>query len=144
MTITGRQLRDARSRAQLSQEELADLLGVTHRTVGNWERGKVPAGREALIRDKIGPYLKPEGAPNPAVDPLHQYSDTALVAEIARRLDAARGKGGQSGWVAPGSSEENVTKPTRMADYKRQRLDDQALPPSQAADDEQYDEDGLD
>ena len=93
--ITGRQLRDARSRSGLSQEELAVELGVTLRTIGNWERGAgVPSNREAKVRDALGDHLTPL-AETP-VDPLHAYSDTALVAEIARRLDAARGKGGQS------------------------------------------------
>lgn len=37
--ITGSELRAARKRQHLTQEDLAPLLGVSTRTVGNWERG---------------------------------------------------------------------------------------------------------
>jgi DNA-binding XRE family transcriptional regulator len=38
--ITGQQLRDARKHAHLSQQALAETLGVSLRTIGNWERGQ--------------------------------------------------------------------------------------------------------
>lgn len=41
-------LREARRKAILTQKELAEQLGVSHRTVQNLEYGKVP--RPALMR----------------------------------------------------------------------------------------------
>jgi transcriptional regulator with XRE-family HTH domain len=51
MNITGEQIKDARERRQMTQQELADELGVSLRTVGSWERGEsVPRSRMGAIR----------------------------------------------------------------------------------------------
>lgn len=86
--ISGSELRDARVRADLTQEQLAQRLGMTHRSIGDWERSKgVPRNREAKVRDVLGHHLT--GHPDPG-DPLGSVSDVALLAELARRL-ARRG-----------------------------------------------------
>jgi DNA-binding XRE family transcriptional regulator len=84
--ITGQQLIDARSRARLTQRELAALLKHSERTVIGWESAGVAAGKVALVRSVLGAHLGGEVGTNP----LAQFSDMALLAELARRLDAAR------------------------------------------------------
>jgi transcriptional regulator with XRE-family HTH domain len=73
--ITGTQLRQARTLRGLSREELATLLGVSLKTVGNWERGNVPPEREALVREKLF-----------TESPLSGISNQDLVNELLRRL----------------------------------------------------------
>lgn len=83
MTTTGQQIRDARERASLTQEQLAQLVGVTHRTVGNWERGaSVPRNRLAKVREVL-PHIDDQDDRN--VD-LRSASDAEVLAEIARRF----------------------------------------------------------
>lgn len=69
--ITGAQLREARESRRWTQEQLAEAVGVTLRSIGNWERGSVPANREARIRDVLGDHLTPGG------NPLTRASDLA-------------------------------------------------------------------
>jgi len=48
------QIRDARLAAGLSQQQLADALGINLRTAGQWERaGAVPALRVAKLRQVL-------------------------------------------------------------------------------------------
>jgi len=84
-TITGRDLAAARSRARLKQHELAELLMHSTRAIQTWEDANVPAAKVALVRSVLGAHL--EGGDNP----LAQFSDMALLAELANRLDAASG-----------------------------------------------------
>jgi len=84
MDVTPDQLRDARKAAGYTQAELAKLVGVSMRTVGNWERGDTPITELAKLRSALGGHLGTE-APNPLAD----VSDMALLAELGRRLDRA-------------------------------------------------------
>jgi DNA-binding XRE family transcriptional regulator len=86
-SITGQQLIDARSRARLTQRDLAALLRHSERTIIGWEVNGVAPGKVALVRSVLGPYLGGEESNNP----LAQYSDMALLAELARRLAEAKG-----------------------------------------------------
>lgn len=84
--MTGEQIRAARERAGLTQEELGRRLGVSMRTVGNWERGQtVPRNRMAALEAALRDHLDDTDAP-----PLRSASDAELLAEIARRF--ARGR----------------------------------------------------
>lgn len=90
--MTGDEIREARERAGLTQEQLAQRLGVTLRTVGNWERGAtVPRNRLARLRDVFPGQQQEEPG-------LRSASDAQLLAEIARRF--ARGEGKAHGDAA--------------------------------------------
>ena len=85
--ITGRQLRRARERRGWTQEELAAQLGVTFRSVGNWERGEIPANSQERIRHVLGGDLEED--PDQSGNPLASYSNLALASELLRRLETA-------------------------------------------------------
>lgn len=55
MNITGEQIRTQRERLQMTQQELADHVGVSMRTIGNWERGEtVPRNRIGALAELLG------------------------------------------------------------------------------------------
>lgn len=88
--LTGDELREARERARMTQQQVADRIGKTLRSVGNYERSaEVPRSAETLIRAEF-----PEWFGQPAA-PLASVSDAQLLAEIARRFD--RGREGRDG-----------------------------------------------
>ena len=55
MVITAEELRDAREvHTDMTQRDLAELLGVSPRTIVNWEANGVPSKREARVLAKFG------------------------------------------------------------------------------------------
>jgi transcriptional regulator with XRE-family HTH domain len=91
----GKQLRAAREDKQLSQEDIADALGITRGAVGHIERGKTLLSLEHLIKlprvlNKPLTYFLPnsvvteEERQNPMLDPLLQE-----VVEAWPELDQA-------------------------------------------------------
>lgn len=52
-------LRAARGRAALSQEELASKLGVSTRSIQGWEAGRIP---QPKFRRRVLEFLKEEAA----------------------------------------------------------------------------------
>ncbi|WP_025156889.1 helix-turn-helix domain-containing protein [Leifsonia aquatica] len=98
MVIAWNELRDARERLHLTQEELASQLGVSTRTVTNWEANGVARKAEykverffgdALVRDTAGPSSETVGTadedPAPRATDLSGVSDLALLEELTRR-----------------------------------------------------------
>lgn len=72
-----RRLREARG---LTQEALAQEIGVGQRTIGNWERGEtVPKNRLGMLERFFG--LDADAS----ADPIRDASDVALLAELLRR-----------------------------------------------------------
>lgn len=58
-------IRRARERLQMTQPELADLVGVSESTISNWERGKhIPKNRLGRLRQ----VLRMDDAPTPTSD----------------------------------------------------------------------------
>ena len=80
--LTGDQIKNARQRAGWSQEELAAKVGVSMRSIGNYERGaSIPRNRMPVLEEVLAPYV---GGTGPT---LTAASDAQLLAEIARRFD---------------------------------------------------------
>lgn len=93
--IDGHQIKEARNRAGMTQQELAIKIGVTLRTVGNWERGAtVPRDREPRLREVLAGYLH-TGQPPAPVD-ISQATDAQILAEVARRFDRSAAEGGRA------------------------------------------------
>lgn len=87
---TGHDIREARERAGLTQSQLGALVGVSLRTIGNWERGTtVPLNRLSKLREVLAGYWADE-ASAPEADALQSASDVELLAEIARRFARSR------------------------------------------------------
>lgn len=57
MDISGEALTRARIDMGLERADMADKLGVSLRTVANWEKNGVPSHRVILVRSKIGSQL---------------------------------------------------------------------------------------
>jgi DNA-binding XRE family transcriptional regulator len=99
VTMTGDEIRTARQKARLTQAQLGKLVGVTGRTVGNWERGDtMPQSTMALIQEVLSEHMKesePEGIQ------LQTASDAELLAEIARRF--SRGNRTRNDESTPGT-----------------------------------------
>ena len=87
--LTPAAIRVARERRGWYQQQLANAIGVSARTVGNWERGETVTPRwTARPRDALG---LTDDQPD-AANPLARISDAALLAELLRRA-VARGDG---------------------------------------------------
>lgn len=84
--MTGDEIRRARERAGLTQEQLGRLVGVSLRTIGNWERGATPisARQQARLQSALGLDAESDKGV-----PLSEVSDVELLAEIARRFARA-------------------------------------------------------
>lgn len=92
-TELGQRLRDARERAGLTQQQVANEIGVSLRTVGNWERGEtVPQNRLAKLEDLLSVQLRPNA---PALRPVYGTRPQREVLELPpgltpRQRDAVR------------------------------------------------------
>lgn len=80
----GAQIRRARERLQMTQQELASAVGVNVRTVRNWERGNVDRirNRQGAIEDVLGISLEEQsGLP----DIVARNQDDPRVMKIWRQ-----------------------------------------------------------
>jgi transcriptional regulator with XRE-family HTH domain len=67
MDITSEQIKSARERRMMTQQELADEVGVSLRTVGSWERGEtVPRNRMGAVSEALGIEVEGERDFGPA------------------------------------------------------------------------------
>jgi len=90
--LSGEQIRQARQRAGMSQAELASVVGVSPRSIGNYERGEtVSRNHMPRIEEALSAFL---GAGDGSS--LITASDAALLAEIARRFERGGGDGARS------------------------------------------------
>ena len=100
--MNGNEIRQARERAGLTQGELGERVGVSGRTVGNWERDfSIPRNKLAKVEQvlNVREYLGKESK-------LQDVSDASLLAEIARRFDEGR--------TREKAGEGNADSPTPM------------------------------
>lgn len=100
METMGQRIRRLREERRWSQTDLADLLGVSGRTVGNWERGKAsPRNSLGAIEKVFGVALEddaPLGQNDKVVlaiegSELSRADRAELVAHYWRLLDATAG-----------------------------------------------------
>jgi transcriptional regulator with XRE-family HTH domain len=104
----GARIRRARERAQLSQEDLARLVGASKRAVGDWENDRrKPRNRLGALEEVLGVPLDAEPEPEPAIpksllreieatDGLTEDERQAVIAAIERTLAKERGETGAS------------------------------------------------
>lgn len=98
-------IRQARERAGRTQQEVATAVGVSLRTLGNWERGEsIPRNRLARLEDVLGVALRDEpetaGAPETLKELVQRrmrelgmiYKGDLNIRELHRR------GGGDSSW----------------------------------------------
>lgn len=92
VTVNGEDIRRAREEMRLTQKDLAEAVGVSTKSVSNWERGQtVPRSRlGALLK-----FLRLEQRESRAGPPLSEASDLELVQELLTRLNkhGTRGNG---------------------------------------------------
>lgn len=87
----GLKIRRARERQRLTQADLAAQVGVSQKTVDNWENGRTrPKSSIGALEQILGPLdradVSPSPAPTPkratAADPLAAYADDPLFANL--------------------------------------------------------------
>lgn len=118
---TGRDIRTARERAGMTQQELARRVGVSLRTVGNWERGEtVPLNRAGTLETVLAEWLRGDSS-SPRLDGA---SDAELLAEIARRFERRARmaapypeSSARAGWDEPDGSTAPVPDHYDLAAY---------------------------
>lgn len=90
----GDYIRQARERRGMTQGELAQAVGVSMRTVGNWERGQaVPRSSLTRVEDLLGPLDEAAGALPPAAQSLIEMirNDPDLLPEAKEHLERQYG-----------------------------------------------------
>jgi transcriptional regulator with XRE-family HTH domain len=105
----GARIRRARERAQLSQEELAALVGASSRAVGDWENNRrKPRNRLGALEEVLGVSLEETPEPDPAIpenlyreimntDGLTEEVRQSMIAAIEGELAKWRGESGAAG-----------------------------------------------
>lgn len=80
--VTGKDIRKARERRRLSQEELAALLQVSSKSIGRWERG------ETIPKSALGALEQVLALGDHPDEPsLSEASNAELLAEVALRME---------------------------------------------------------
>lgn len=93
MKISPRKARELRARAMLSQEELAEEVGVSPFTVWRWEHGEAPVGVRPKTARKLAEALGADPTELlPSVEPLRRETPPVLLAEMFRADPDARRK----------------------------------------------------
>jgi DNA-binding XRE family transcriptional regulator len=85
LRLIGQRIREARMRGNLTQECLAELVGVHWKTIGHIERGSYPIGLTTFAR--LSQFL--ETSPNRLLDGLRP-PDTERTSRIKKALARKR------------------------------------------------------
>ena len=118
--VLGVRIRRARERLHLTQQQLADLVGVSLRSVSNWEGGHhVPKNRLGALEDVLGQNFTRGDAPEPEpavtaedewerlvlADPALPPEEARDIVLRARRLKAALYRPGRAQGAPEGPAE---------------------------------------
>jgi transcriptional regulator with XRE-family HTH domain len=89
MTVMGDRLRDGRELKGLTQDALAELVGVHRASISNWENGGIPRRHLAKVRKllSLDEQLRPLDAPT--VAPPRDMDDPELMAEFNLAMSRA-------------------------------------------------------
>ena len=80
--MTTAEITALRKELRISQRKFAGILGVSLRTVQNWEQGRPPTSSAKKLLDLVGSVLRPSGPP-PAVLTLAPAEKPANPTETA-------------------------------------------------------------
>lgn len=86
MVITWNELRDARERIGLTQEQLAEKLGVSTRTITNWENAGVAKKAEYKVERFFGDDLKRDESVN-RIEAQLDYNKTIASMSLDERAE---------------------------------------------------------
>lgn len=79
----GPRIRSAREAAGLTQDELADAIGVSATSIKNWESGRVKTPPVGKLEKVLGIVLRDQGSSAPRLDDASVHR---LIAELAARF----------------------------------------------------------
>lgn len=83
----GDRIRTAREAAGLSQAQLAERIGTTQRTIGNWERGTAtPRSKTGALETVLGIQLRRPADTHHSAPRIDEATDGQIIADLARRL----------------------------------------------------------
>lgn len=83
MNIDGLALQLARHADGLTRDEMAEKIGVSGRTIANWEKNGIPQHRESLVLSKLGP----------------RFSSAIVEADRMRYLETPEGARQENEWL---------------------------------------------
>jgi DNA-binding XRE family transcriptional regulator len=88
--VRGLKIKRARERLGWTQQDLGEHVGASHKSVGNWERGKTsPRNRTGAIEAVLGISLNGNGPPPETyTDPLEEaiWAETSLPPDVRRDI----------------------------------------------------------
>lgn len=85
MTL-GERIRIARQRARITQEQLAEKVGKSRRTIDNWENDRTAPANLVALEDALGSL--DEAEPEEAHPAVERTTHEGAVLEIVRSLEA--------------------------------------------------------
>jgi len=122
--VSGDDVKRARGRLHLTQTQLANMLGVSRRTIAEWETSDELS---ATIVGRLSGVFTDAGQAAPDTPPLATVSDLELVTEMGRRLASLRSQLDGAALSQPGAPAPRQDETTQT----RQHPDKPALPSAQ-------------
>lgn len=94
--LTGKELRFLRTTLCLSQQSLANMVGVTEQALSLWERtGKVPKGGDAVVRMLVLEKLEGDGKMSEVIERINTVDrlvNQQIVAKARQHKWTAKGQ----------------------------------------------------